>query len=1292
MKGAETMKKNNIYDENRIIMNKQTACFSAIIREREVTMKKHIGLYGVLLVALICISVVNVMSQTNNPKEKKQITSPALMINNESGEQKPLRLQKLSINAEVIGNFAVTTIDMTFYNDLDRILEGELVFPLGEGQTVSRFAMELWGTLREGVVVEKAQGRKVFEEIVRRRIDPALLEMTVGNTFRSRVYPIPAKGTKRIVMAYEQELRRSDEGQVFTLPMDYSEPVDTFMLHAELKNSALAPDLRNNVFENIRFEKLNKNFVADFTATQFTANKPLTILMPAGIEQKMRVFVGRRNFGSDMYFYITGLPKAQKKLKKLPKNIVLLWDNSGSSAQADKEKVLDVVQDYIRLCGNCTVRLIEFALKPSEVGMFDIRNGNSTVLRKSVEALIPDGATRLHTLNLNNYYGDEIIVVTDGVQTFGKGDIITGKIPVTIINSAQTAEHGYLRKTALSTGGQYINCAGKNTDEIVQQMTELPLQFIGAKTTSGAEMYPSVAQPINGDFSLAGVCKSNSCSITLLFGFGKEIASEQTINIMPDSAVQSDVTPRLWAQKKLNELDMEFEKNKKAITDLGKEFSIVTKTTSLIVLELISDYVKYRIVPPTDELKAQYNRLVQQEESYKKVQNDNRLEVVATMVNREKGWYDDFNKQNESEKAARHTVYLMARRSDSLHIRRMDSLYRRRMDSLYIRRVDSLQSIPSSKHGAIVGRVVDSLGKPLAGATLRLIGTKRGANTKSDGSFWVPKVERAVYTMQVSFVGYVTASKEVRVDTGVITKVDFIMKLKKSPDVNVLIRERNDEDNKRIKTETVEFAEPLSRGVQADGGGFIIRGGRSESTQIRVDGLDIGDQFVGGYPPPTIREGALTSAQIANGAINQDKIVNTDDEFKRLNFPSDNSTALHWDGTEITMRADTIVESQRKTGIEYNGKLTRPLGTIVESQQSEVNADKELQYPIDGDSTSQSGRGFFTPTPPAGGDLSNGYPNPITTDRAAQSNSASVPSVTKVVKKHPTYIDTLQLAKNKDLYPTYLRLRRLNSMNAAFYAEAADIFMEKGQKENALRIISNLAELKIENQRLLRILGRRLLRYGMYDEAVFIFKEVRAIREEEPQSMRDLGLALAEAGKYQEAVDTLYAMALRTWDSRFPEVENIALNEMNNVIAKAGNKVKTDAIDTRLLYKQPLDLRIVLDWDADNCDIDLWVIDPKGEKCWYSNQKTKIGGKLSRDLTGGYGPEEFTLKNAVPGTYSIKVHYYGDRQQSIAGPTTINVQIFTDYGKPTEKKKDISMRMKSTQEVVEVGEIKIAKK
>ena len=134
-----------------------------------------------------------------------QSISPNLEYGEEK-DKKSMKIQKAEIDVKIVGSLATTTIDLTFYNELDRTLEGEFTFPLGESQSVSRFAMSINGKLREGVVVEKAQGRATFESIVRRGVDPGLLEQTKGNVFRSRIYPLFPKASKRVLIAYEETL------------------------------------------------------------------------------------------------------------------------------------------------------------------------------------------------------------------------------------------------------------------------------------------------------------------------------------------------------------------------------------------------------------------------------------------------------------------------------------------------------------------------------------------------------------------------------------------------------------------------------------------------------------------------------------------------------------------------------------------------------------------------------------------------------------------------------------------------------------------------------------------------------------------------------------------------------------------------------------------------------------------------------------------------------------------------------------------------------------------------------
>jgi tetratricopeptide (TPR) repeat protein len=283
----------------------------------------------------------------------------------------------------------------------------------------------------------------------------------------------------------------------------------------------------------------------------------------------------------------------------------------------------------------------------------------------------------------------------------------------------------------------------------------------------------------------------------------------------------------------------------------------------------------------------------------------------------------------------------------------------------------------------------------------------------------------------------------------------------------------------------------------------------------------------------------------------------------------------------------------------------------------------------------------------------------------------------------------LHQASAVDLYRVYLEERPGYLRSTAFFLDAADEFFDQGLPELGVRVLTNLAEMDLQNRHVLRILGYRLMQAKQPQLAIPVFKTVLDLSPDEPQSYRDLGLAYAADRQFQKAVDTLYEAVIRPWHERFPEVELITLADLTAIVATADAPVDTSRIDSRLLKNLSLDLRVVLTWDADNTDIDLWVTDPNGEKAFYGNRLTYQGGRMSRDFTGGYGPEEFSLRHAKPGTYKVQADFYGHRQQIVAGATTVQVALMTGFGTAAQREQIITMRLKGPKEVIFVGEFEV---
>lgn len=936
---------------------------------------------------------------TSDEDTIKPATTPALMVQDDKGVSHPVRLHTLNVSVTVVGNIARTTMDMTFYNDEKRILEGELYFPLGEGQTVSRFALEIDGKLRDGVVVEKEKGQQVFESVVRQNIDPGLLEWTQGNNFKARVYPIPSKGYKRIVLAYEQELNVMDQNYLYTLPMDYKTAIPNFSFEMEAIARPAAPVNDPESPVKMEFAENEGTYRANFERTNFLPGKGLRIGLPWP-KNKLAIFT-EKVLGSDgdYYYYVSLEPRKMSGETKRPQHIAVIWDASSSAEKRSTETDLRLLEAFIKESGVREIDLYALRNELTKVDHFTISGGNADQLVAQIQSLKPDGASAYRSIDYSKIKAESILLFGDGLSNFGIPQNPEFHAPVYTVNSANSANHSYLRFIASASGGAYINLTNTEFRNAVQQMQGQNMLYLGNNQENS---YPSLPVTINDQIQVAGIIHGVT-EIDFRFGSGENEQVEH-LRIDPEKHLsETGILRRIWAQKKLAELDIYPEENSEAITALGKEYGLVTRNTSLIVLDRLEDYVRHEIVPPA-EMQTDYFAEIDAQKKEKEQQRIAHMETVKANFAEYVAWW---NKPFPKEKPVVQT--------DTLELYQLESMYS-----------------------------VDHVSEEL------------------------------------NAVGAVSGESDARFD-----------RLVNAPEA-----EKKEKGNKTDKV-------------------------------------------------------------------------------------------------EIQLAA-------------------------------------------------------WTPDAP--------------------------------------YLEPLKKLKGEELYAKYLKLKTENGNTPSFYLDVADVFIEAGDEKIALRILSNIAELELENHELLRILAHRLEQLKYYDLAVEVFNTVLRLRKEEPQSYRDLGLCLEKTGEFQRAIEMLYAVALNEWDGRFPDIEGIALVEMNHIISRHAG-LNTTFIDKDLLQDLPVDVRIILTWDTDNCDMDLWVTDPYEEKCFYSHKLTAIGGRMSNDFTGGYGPEMFTLKQAVKGNYKVQINYYGSRSQKANGPTTIQMKLITNYGRPNEEVQEITRRLTETKEILDIGEL-----
>jgi Ca-activated chloride channel family protein len=713
------------------------------------------------------------------------------------------------------------------------------------------------------------------------------------------------------------------------------------------------------------------------------------------------------------------------------------------------EKELTVLGDYFSKIGDLKITLVVFRNEVEKPREFTVRKGDWEKLADVLGKLPNDGGTQLGAIDLTKYACDELILSTDGVSNFGDSELIHGKAPIYALNSSPVAEHAYLRYLSQATAGAYLNLANLTKAEALAKLTSVPYSFLGVKQVGKniTETYPRTAVPIDGSFSLAGMLKGQGAEITLEFGLGGKVLHSEKVTLdYKFHGSDSGLARRIWAQKKIAELELRPNKHEDEITELGKEHSIVTRHTSLIVLDRLEDYVTHRIIPPEPDLRRQYLAKIEQQQKNEDKGRKERIAGVVKKFEQRLAWWNK-----------------------------------------------------TFKFGT---------GKP----------PRLSKNNENEGGF---------LSGLRNFFSFGT-------------------------------RTVNDEALEDPEERSADFA---------SGGEFIQNSA----------------------PMPHV--------------------------------------------------ADLMSISDDSLDISAS---TASFGARVEQSKSRDSGPS-----------------------PAG--------------------------AIKLKKWNPKtpYLAKLKKAKAGEWYAVYLEQREENEGSSAFFLDVSDFFLEKKQPGLALRILSNVAEMELENPQLLRILGYRLMQVGQPKLAVAVFEEILEMREEEPQSYRDLALALAADKQHQRAVDLLRQVVEGKWNGRFPEIELTALNEMNAIITTCGKELEAGNLDKRLLKNLPVDVRVILTWDADNTDMDLWVTDPNGEKCFYSHRNTKIGGHMSPDYTGGYGPEEFLLKRAQPGKYLVHVNYYGNRQQVIAGATTVQLEMTTDFGKPHAKTEAVTLRLQGSKEIIKVGEFVI---
>ncbi|AQR74857.1 VIT domain-containing protein [Sphingomonas sp. LM7] len=246
----------------------------------------------------------------------------------------------------------------------------------------------------------------------------------------------------------------------------------------------------------------------------------------------------------------------------------------------------------------------------------------------------------------------------------------------------------------------------------------------------------------------------------------------------------------------------------------------------------------------------------------------------------------------------------------------------------------------------------------------------------------------------------------------------------------------------------------------------------------------------------------------------------------------------------------------------------------------------------------------------------------------------------------------------------------------SFYFDVAEWFRSKGDSATAEALLLSALELPQSDDETRQIVAFRLERDKAHDRAIELAEQIAAANAEfRPQPARDLALALAARGRSRGAagradLERAFALltdaALNPASDDFDGFEVIALMDANALIPDIEAAGGSWTLDPRLVALLDTDVRIVIEWVADDADIDLWVNEPSGERVYYGDKLSSLGGQISNDMTNGYGPEEYAIRRAPAGSYDVRINGYDADRINPNGAGHVLIRLTRNFGRRSE--------------------------
>ncbi len=538
----------------------------------------------------------------------------------------PLQTVSQKVVVTINNGAAKTTLEQVFYNNHNRQVEGTYYFPVPKGAAVSEFYLYINGEKVKGEMLAKEKARAIYEDIVRRMQDPALLEYIDDDLFKARVFPIPPKGTRKIELVYSQVLETSGTLYKYIYPMKSRGKavgkIKNSSIYIKLKSGVSLKSIYSPSHEIDVSRKGEKEAKISFEDSNYIPKNDFILYYSVSEKDLGLNLITYKEKGEDGYFLMMVSPENNVDMTKISaKEIVFVIDVSGSMKGDKIEQAKEALKFGVKsLNKGDKYNVIPFSTegRPFFEGLKVATPGNIEASLKEIDDIYASGGTNIYealSTALAMFSDDSVphlvAFLTDGLPTVGNTQ------PKQII---KTVKEGLDENTRVFCFGVGYDVDPKLLDEIGQisggtsdfvkpeenlevkvsgyfdkinfpVLTNPGLKINSIKTY---DIYPKELPDLfkGTQLMVTGRYRGSGSSAIRLHGL---INGERKVYVFEDrfKAIDTETSfvANIWASRKigyiLSEIRLHGENKelKEEVIRLSKKFGIVTPYTSYLVLE-----------------------------------------------------------------------------------------------------------------------------------------------------------------------------------------------------------------------------------------------------------------------------------------------------------------------------------------------------------------------------------------------------------------------------------------------------------------------------------------------------------------------------------------------------------------------------------------------------------------------------------------------------------------------------------------------------------------------------------